>query len=71
MVQPTLVPASDAVQAVNSDLKVSLNRLASEGLLDIKVTAGRKSSTQDKLWVMNNVLRRNKEGFFQTEMISG
>ena len=71
MTVPALVPASAATNMVNQNLSARLDRLRSQGFVDLKVTAGRSSSAQDKLWVLNNVLRQYEEGRFQSDIISG
>jgi len=65
-----LQPATRAQQRVNTELANRLERLRSEGFVDLKVTCGRSSSTQDKLWVLNNVLRRSEAGLCETTVLT-
>ncbi|MFT5832257.1 MAG: hypothetical protein ACI9SY_000640, partial [Candidatus Paceibacteria bacterium] len=69
---PKLRPATSAQQKVNAELAARLERLRSEGVVDVKVFANssKRSSAQDMRWVLNNVLRHYEEGHYETTVFS-
>ncbi len=66
-----LLPASDNVLKVNKNLTERLDRLSAEGFVDCKAMCSpdRNSSSSDKLWVLNNVLRQYESGACSIEVI--
>lgn len=60
----SLTEVNSNTKQVHDDLRVSLAERQVEGVVDLKVTCGSSSSVNDKLWVLNNVLRLKREGKF-------
>lgn len=54
-------------EKVQADLERRLENLRSEGFVDCKAMSSpdRNSSTADKLWTLNNVLRKREIGEFK------
>lgn len=55
------------------DLSARLDALRQSGALDLKAmcSSDRNSSTVDKLWALNNILRRSAEGKTVVSLIEG
>ena len=68
---PELVSASPEASTVRTNLQQRLNGLADEGFVDCKAMCSpdRNSSSADKLWVLNNVLRQYEQGQCQIEIV--
>ena len=64
--------ANDNVLKVNENLSRRLDVLAAQGFVDCKAMCSpdRNSSSADKLWVLNNVLRQYESGACSIEVIS-
>jgi hypothetical protein len=67
----SLVEANKNTKVVHANLVLRLERLEAEGVVDLKVTCGRSSSVNDKLWVLNNVLRLQEEGRMTVDVLEG
>ena len=57
-----LTEVDNDTKLLYQELDQRLEHLRAEGVVDVKMLAGRSSSTRDKLWVLNNVLRLSEEG---------
>lgn len=66
-----LKPASDNALKVNENLSRRLDVLAARGFVDCKAMCSpdRNSSSADKLWVLNNVLRQYESRACSIEVI--
>lgn len=62
-----------ATQKLYDELEARLDDLAQKGAVDLKAmcSSDRNSSTVDKLWALNNVLRRSAEGRTEVSIIEG
>lgn len=63
----------EATQLLYDELDGRLKRLQDRGAVDLKAmcSSDRNSSTVDKLWALNNVLRRSEEGKTEVSIIEG
>ena len=67
----SLVSVGAPSNAMRTNLQNRLNYLESEGFVDCKAMCSpdRNSSSADKLWVLNNVLRQYEQGHCEIEII--
>ena len=68
-----LKPATSNALKVKENLTRRLDDLAADGFVDVKAMCSpdRNSSSADKLWVLNNVLRQYESGLCEIEVIEG
>ena len=68
----TLLEQDDDTSKVQMDLKERLDRLSATGVVDIKsmCSPDRNSSTVDKLWTLNNILRLYEGGVGERSVIN-
>ena len=66
-----LTELSDDAQRVNEELALRLKNLERQGFVDCKAMCSpdRNTSTAEKLWVLNNVLRIQEAGSYEQEII--
>ena len=72
MLNTKLAPASDPSKKVSLELEGRLARRKDAGVIDMKAMCSpdRNSSSKDKLWTLNNVLRCKEAGYFKSDIIS-